>query len=187
MHTYSGPELTFHNSPGKTFTCWRRGKAFPERNWMNELLGRSSEDPESPCWTFAPNSISTAGQGWRSCKTWLGSRGSPPWSCWMWSPTCGTVLTFLRQCRCNSGSVSGFWGGRGALAWELGYSGWLVSSGLDAYHAGPSGKMYVKFIKKDLRRDREKMFFNTENCSPHNCSSKKVCEWELSSTEFLQK
>lgn len=51
----------------------------------------------------------------------------------------------------------------------------------------PSGKMYAKFIGRDLRKDRGKMFCNTEKHRPNNCSSKKVRERELSSPEFLQK
>lgn len=91
---FSDPRLNFCNSPGKIFTYWRKGKAFPERNLMNALLGRSSEGLGSPCWISVPNFTSTAGPGWRSCKIWLGSHGLPPWSCWMWSHTWGIVPAF---------------------------------------------------------------------------------------------
>lgn len=92
--TFSNPSLIFYNFPGKTFIYWRKGRVFLERNWMNELLGKSSEDPGNPCWIFVQNSISTVDQGWRSCKIWLGSHGSLHWSCWMWSPIWGTVPAF---------------------------------------------------------------------------------------------
>lgn len=123
-HTFPGPQLTLCNFPGKTFTCWRRGKACPERSWMSELPGRSSEDPGSPCWIFALSSTSTAGQGWRSCKTWLESLGSQPWSCWMWSPTWGTVLTVLTQSIYVTGSMSGLGQQGWSLDKNLGYSEW---------------------------------------------------------------
>lgn len=150
-HTFSGSQLTFYNSPGKTFTCWRKGKAFPERNWMNELPGRSSEDPESPCWIFAQNSTSTAGQGWRSYKTWLGNHGSPLWNYWMWSPTWGTVLVFLApECGHSLGHLFEMWVGGGRIprtrTWETQNDLFPVAS----MHIvqGPLGKHIVSSSKR---------------------------------------
>lgn len=55
--------------PGKIFIYLRRAKVFPERNWMNELLERSSGDHGSHCWISALSFTSTVVQGWRFCRT----------------------------------------------------------------------------------------------------------------------
>lgn len=36
---------------------------------------------------------------------------------------------------------------------------------MDAYHIGPSRKMYIKFVKKDLRIDRGRVLSKTEKHS----------------------
>lgn len=58
---------------------------------------------------------------------------------------------------------------------------------LDGYHIGPSRKMYIKFVKKDLRIDRGRVLSKTEKHSSCIYSSIKESKREILSPKFLEK